>query len=254
MDLLKTRTGLSGLLSLVFGAKLRSHTARHWPAPKAEKDLIEEEGPLSREEILRLREIQIASSALYGTDGKTPHGYYAGRPIIRGSSAIGCGVYLGLVGHEAIVVDERGEYLKNAYEQLLARLMRFRAFRDKTEHAVVNEVVSLSRDLLRYDDELVSHLLEREGIESDQRVSLDLFLREGIGASRHQILLSGWLLEQLRRHGIVKGRVYIESTLDARSAPLERLVYTTVKGEIIIFDPRAYEMAIHTRLAVGEHR
>jgi|GEM_PF-4590643 len=249
--LLKASLRLRGLLTRLFSVRKNQK-----PPPNAEREELEEDGPLSREEILHLREIQITSSALYDPrrDQKAPFGSFAGRPIIKGGSAISGGVYLGLFGHEALVVDEKSDYLRNAYEELLARLMRYGALRDKSEQATISEVVALTRDFLRYDEELVSHLLEQEGLESDQLVSLDLFLREGIGAARHQILLAGWLLEQLIRNSVIKGHAYLESTLDRKSAPLERLIYTTARGENIIFDPRAYDIASHTKLAVGARR
>lgn len=244
----KPNSGMRRFLTLILGAK----TPRRAP-PAAERQLIEEEGPLSREEILKLRQIQIRSAALYDPrpNPAAPNGFYAGRPIIKDAAPIGGGIYLGLVGHEAVVVDERGECLKDAYEELLARLMRYGTLRDKSERAVVSEAVALARDLLRYDEELVSHILERETIECDQRVSLDLFLREGIGAARHQVLLSGWLLEQLKKNSIIKGNIHIESTLDPNSAPLERLGYTTLSGDSVVFDPRAYELAVRCKLAAG---
>ncbi|MDP3954875.1 MAG: hypothetical protein Q8Q15_00740 [bacterium] len=149
----------------------------------------------------------------YGTERI---GRFAGRPIITRDTPINGGVYLGSSAREAIVVDDRKypQELNAAYTEL-RRKMTEGVSRGRSVFECVYEVTKRTLDLPRRTgdveervDELVGSIVSQSG--PDAKVTLNEFMREGIGICRHRALLAGYLIERLVKEGVLRGKVSVD--------------------------------------------
>jgi hypothetical protein len=167
-----------------------------------------------------------------------PYGFYKGRFIIGECTRVNGGIYLSSSGNEEIVVDESHGTLSEVYNLLVSRLSRRGIIKDRaSEYQIVAEAIKIASETLAFkheDDEALSYL---RTLADGQKVSLDLYLQEGIGGARHQILLLAYLLEKLRDAKVVYGCTYIDSVGSTHRTAAERLIYTSPNGDFIYFEP-----------------
>ena len=180
---------------------------------------------------------------------KAPNGYWAGRPIIKNNGPINGGVFISEnCRHEAIVVDEHYGLLEHCFTELLARLVQRGLLKIDHESGIISEVIETVCQLLHYAPTAVGELLHGEGIQPNQRLALDVFIRKGLGASRHQVILAAYLLEKLKQKGVLGGHCFIEIKLDDNDSPHVQLTYASRRGDLIIFSPFHY----HGRASQGQ--
>jgi hypothetical protein len=185
---------------------------------------------------------RLRSSPLYAPirHEKAPNGFYAGRPIIGDLAQLHGGVYLGPQAQEAVVIDERSAWLKKTYEGLNRQLLLVKHLGEDLEQTCMREVVSLTCGILHYSFSDTQGLLRSQGVAPDEPIKLDLFIKEGLGAARHQVLLAGWLLERLKAKDVVRGYIFVDLDQRASGLEAERLVYVSRWGELIVFDPKSH--------------
>lgn len=167
---------------------------------------------------------------------ESPYGYFRNRPIIGESNRINGGIFIGATSHEAIVIDEKYGLLEKIFATLEIRCGELDHSLATYEYDVFSKAISLTRESLRFSEEGVSQIEKRYNIKSDDKVTLDLYLKRKVGVSRHQVLLAAFLLERLRDKGFIRGVPTIESQI-SESIPQERLLFTSGDGEIFRFDP-----------------
>jgi len=148
------------------------------------------------------------------------------RFVIHRNSRIDGGVSLGSGAREAIVVDSR-KYpgINRLYAILRSRM----GGRD----TVLSSVYDLVDQMMEYDEPFVLNVARQY---PDQKVSLDYFIQNKKGVCRHMGLLCGVLLEKIRDHGIIRGKV----SIDRNSIPMVGghafCRYTNSAGDIFILD------------------
>ena len=172
---------------------------------------------------------------------KAPYGTFAGRPIILEHSPVNGGVYLGKLRHEAVVVDDRTQPgLLHAYEEVRDLILSSVSPQGDFERNVFHTVISVVASLIRFDEPMTASLTKRIGLTPDQCVTLNLFLNEHMGASRHQVLLAAYIMEKLVQQGYIQGLVHIEQRREG-FIPRECLRFLTEKKEVLVFHPYQYE-------------
>lgn len=133
---------------------------------------------------------------------------YQGRRIIHRDSSIDGGVYLGEGQREAIIVDSIDPRVRNLYELAKNRAMIDGILiKDKLLRIVYDAV---AETMPRQDDDAVKKLVLREGLENDSKVSLGVFLEEGVGVCRHDALACAVLLELFKRDGLIQGKASVD--------------------------------------------
>lgn len=131
-------------------------------------------------------------------DGSPANGYFSGRPIIGSDTHINNGVYLGGSRREAIVIDDQ-KYPKEldfAYNSVIDSI--YQSIEDGesgVKDAILGPVFKIVKELLPYDEAVVRRLTS--AYLSDNKVSLNNFIRNNGGVCRHQALLTAYLLERL---------------------------------------------------------
>lgn len=174
---------------------------------------------------------------------KSPLGNFGGRPIIGESTPINGGIYLGVVPQEAVVIDDKHGGLERLYKELVVRLSEVSLERALEEKEILPEVAALTLKHLKFSEHAVESICKREGIEPDEKVAIDMFLFEGIGAARHQVLVAAYLIERLKIRNLLHGCVSIKSTSTHLMGGDECLTYTSPRGYLFMFDP----LKIHAR-------
>ncbi|HLD39388.1 MAG TPA: hypothetical protein VJB05_03690 [archaeon] len=136
--------------------------------------------------------------------------HYKGRPIIHMDSPIDGGVYLGANAREAIVVDSsKDPNVRKLYETVRRKSRNvFGFFREKFVLPAVFDTVAESMPLQNAD--AVDIILRTYDLSDDRKVSLGVFLHEGVGVCRHDALACGVALELLRKYGYVSGQASVE--------------------------------------------
>jgi hypothetical protein len=169
-----------------------------------------------------------------------PYGFYKGRFIIGECTRINGGIFVAIDPYEEIVVDEVHGALLHLYTELMSRLARkgLGATAAK-EYQVVTEVIMLVRQKLLYCEQATASLLSLRDTIPGQKISIDIFIHEGIGAARHQVVAAAYLLEKLKDAGILQGGTYIDSFSSITAPNSERLIYTARSGDFIYFEPGA---------------
>ena len=168
---------------------------------------------------------------IYWKDGRP---YYQGRPIIHRDSPIDGGVYLGSDPREAIVVDSKKYRAINQIYSLL--LQRIHSFSYYSETQILREVYNITVNTFpKSSEEEVQKVLRKYNVGEDQKVALDVFIREGTGVCRHKALLAGVLLEKLIKDGYLKGKVSIDRNSDLRGGHAW-VRYTSPRGKVYVLD------------------
>lgn len=180
------------------------------------------------------------------------HGVYANRPVIARDTPINGGVWpVGGRHGEALVIDDQ-KYPKDfndKYDEILNRLglgassrriplngiMRARGkYSDELEK--LNTVFDVVSKTLRYD------LESTRAIARDyQKVTLNSYMREGVGVCRTQAALGAYFIERLIKDGILRGNVSIDrntsETLDGVSGGHAWTRFTDEQNRVYIIDP-----------------
>lgn len=168
---------------------------------------------------------------------EAPCGKFGGRHVIGENTAINGGVYLGAFPQEAIVVDDRHGALERLYNQLVVKLAEVSIDRKLEESEILPELASLVVQNLCFDERQVREITEREKILPDDKVAIDMYLYEHVGVARHQVLVAAYLIERLKKRGVLSGHMSIDSMSNHIKGQDERLVYTSPHGYLFIFDP-----------------
>jgi len=161
-------------------------------------------------------------------------GFYQDRPVIHRDSPIDGGVYLGQDEREAIVIDSQ----KYPKQRELYEASKRRA----TERGIVRKdrilgsvFETVAEAMPRYDIDAVEKLIQRYGVENDGKISLDVFLKKGIGICRHHALACAVLLELFGKEGFISGKASIDrNSTDIGGHAWCR--YTNSAGEVFILD------------------
>lgn len=170
-------------------------------------------------------------------DSASPLGRFGDRHIIGESSKINGGVYIGVVPQEAVVIDDRHGGLERIYNQLVVRLSEISLDRTLDEKEILPEIAALVVHALRFDESAVRSVCEREEIAADDKVAIDMFIHEGIGSARHQVLVAAYLIERLRARNLLQGFARIDSVSSHLLGHDEKLSYTSPQGYFFVFDP-----------------
>jgi len=144
---------------------------------------------------------------IYDKDGKK---YYQGRPLIHSGSSIDGGVCLGGGPREAIVVDSTNSghpYTKNFCDVIIGHVQINPQY--KAEE-ILQFVFDNVNENMKYDGDKVSEIINDLSAKGDKRISLDFFLKEGVGVCRHMALLAGVAIERLIKEDLLEGNICIE--------------------------------------------
>lgn len=162
--------------------------------------------------------------------------FYQGRPVIGRDTKINGGVYLGGGAREAIVVDDtKYDELNQVFQALIRRRKEAMEQGESFKQSLLGEVWYLVKEVMPFNQEFVEEFLKSLP-EPDTKVSLTAYIGEG-GVCRHQALLTGYLLERLKREGLVKGQVSVDRNAVKDRGGHAWVRYTNSAGEVFILDP-----------------
>lgn len=173
-------------------------------------------GAWDRTQIMESRLSPLLKRGFFEEKGKDrPEHVYQERPVIHRDTRINGGVYLGAFEREAIVVDDiKQRGLRRLYGRLWlpARIKKLqsRITGAPIDAPLVRKVFDIVNQKMRYDEEAVNAIPSKYNLKPDEKVALEVYMREGIGVCRHQALLAGYLLEKLIDKGFLKGQVSID--------------------------------------------
>lgn len=184
----------------------------------------------------------------YTIMSKDLHGEkFGGRPQIGRDSQIDGGVYYGTYGGEAIVVDS-DKYPKQ-YDLLFDEVLNKSKSEDGSvdRGKVLQSVFTTVSEKMKYSQEGVDNTLQElaEASGSDKlidgtKVNLGDFIEDGVGVCRHQALVTGYLLQRMKKEGYIRGDASVERS--QRWSPNgEReghawVRYTASTGDVMILD------------------
>lgn len=135
--------------------------------------------------------------------------FYQGRHVISRDTAVDGGVYLGQGSREAIVVDTKKypEHFKELYKKA-----RKEASDGKhvDKNRILRAVYNAVKGAMKYDDASVEEIISKYGVENDGKISLNIFLHEGVGICRHQALACAALLERFKKYGHISGKPSVD--------------------------------------------
>ena len=125
---------------------------------------------------------------------------------------------------------------------------------DTIEQDILPYIVDLVTTKLRYSVDEVISLNRRRKIRTDAKVALDLYIREGVGVARHQVLLTAYLLEKLKSRGLISGCFFLDDEFSPNDPRPLRLFYIARNGAQYVFDPlevksRSYGFGSQIKLA-----
>lgn len=208
----------------------------------------------------RMLERKEADGEVEWIDGE-PH--FEGRHIIREDSDIDGGVYLGSGEREAIVVDsEEYDEVDRMYEKARDRardpsgnvnkglvlnaaydvaVEEFTPSEDEMDRLVdtygdiTDEDIESEQDM-RDEAYLSSKIAEHYGVESDGKIGLDVFSREGVGVCRHRALAAGAMIEKFQEDGILTGEVSIDRNSRGKYGHAW-VRYENSAGDTFVIDP-----------------
>lgn len=184
-----------------------------------------------------LRRVRYSSEFKPTRTDASPLGLFAGRPVIGESTRINGGVYVGTVAQEVIVVDDKHGGLERIYKELVVRLSEISIDRTLQEKEILPEIAALAVKHLRFDEHALDSICAREGIAPDDKVAIDMFLYEGVGVARHQVLVVAYLIERLKQRNLLHGCASIDAMSTHLMGRDERLTYTSPTGYLFVFDP-----------------
>lgn len=147
----------------------------------------------------------------------TPKSYlgtYEHRQVIGLNSRIHGGVYIGKERLDAVVVDEQYGELNKIYRKLIhSYINRFGGLQPNlfAKNFLLPQAKKLAEECLPTTSErLLSQLRMQEGVGSNQKMALDMYIQFGCGARRHQALLFAYLVEKLSDSKLIDARLYFD--------------------------------------------
>lgn len=179
-------------------------------------------------------------------------GFFLGHRIISRDAPINKGIYLGSSVREAIVVDdqENPDELKEVYDELLTRMsLGVASENNKGIPEYILETVldrldgsrspgnqdHQSRKVAPEVSDMVTNHLLKNG--PDSPISLNEFIKKGVGVCRHRSLLAGYLIERLIKEGFLRGKVSIDRNYIKSKGGHSWARWTRSMGGVIIIDP-----------------
>ncbi|MCB0311450.1 MAG: hypothetical protein KDD42_09455, partial [Bdellovibrionales bacterium] len=141
---------------------------------------------------------RIKESPFYAStrSSEAPHGYFEGRHIIGSCNKIQGGVYIGVIPHEAVVIDEKHGTLADIYHSFVMKFVAPGGARETLEEKIFFRIVQFTKYKLPLNEEKVRQLAFKSRIGPDRKTALDFYIKEQAGAARHQVLLAGYLLQR----------------------------------------------------------
>ena len=113
-----------------------------------------------------------------------------------------------------MVVDEKYGELLPIYQKYLEGRHAHLQNGENLEQTFLQDVYDLAKQTIKYDRSKVLAIDEELKKEKpDQlavKVSLDTFIRHGVGTCRHQALLEGYLAEKAINEGLASGHVSVD--------------------------------------------
>ena len=172
-------------------------------------------------------------------DRESKNGFYLGRPIIGRETPINGGVYVGGGEREAILVDDRNprSRLNEVYRELLDTMQEKSSRGLHVKAALLSDIFDLVKNRLPYKPGVVNNVARKYSVKPDQKVSLDVYLKEEGGVCRHQALLAAYLLERLRKDRKVGGTVSVDRNFVPGLGGHAWVRYTNSVGEVFVIDP-----------------
>lgn len=176
--------------------------------------------------------------------GERNTGSYVRHTIGR-DSPINKGVYEGTYGGEAIVVDR--EKYGDSFIKSLAEVKRRAIGSDGVmlnKHFLLHSVFGVVSETMAYDAEAVERIFQTDCKARDgTKISLSVYIKDGVGVCRHQALFAGALLEMLVDDGSLRGKVSVDRNMARSSEDRDDEYdghawtrYVTSAGEIFILD------------------
>ena len=134
--------------------------------------------------------------------------YYGGRPIICRDSPIDGRVCIGEITREAIVVDSaQSEHLKKLFDDLYEQVVNTHP----NSIEILRDVyTSVYKAMPIQNEREVERITSKYGVDNDSNISLDVFVKDGVGVCRQDALICGFLVEQLIKKGVLSGQVSID--------------------------------------------
>jgi hypothetical protein len=143
------------------------------------------------------------------------------------------GIYIGVFQQEAVVIDRKYKELEPVVQETLVSCRS-----ENNEKDILKAVLSIINEFLPRDEEALTKLQFHTSMQEDQKIILDAYVRNKVGAWRHQVLLGAYLLERLREAKILKGFPSFDPRFDNSIGDREKLLYVSETGTLItIFDP-----------------
>lgn len=180
-------------------------------------------------------------------DQHAPNGYYQDPsrpgerfPIIGRDNDVNGGVYIGEGSREIILVEakkqkeEKGS-LEGLYEWVKVSLSVLKNLKPKWgEQEIIEAVYKMISERMKYDSQEVNRLTADK---NDQIVPLEEFLEKGVGVCRHQSLTGSYLLQRLKKDGVLPEGVQISSDRNKMFGGGHAWVRITLSnGEVMIMD------------------
>lgn len=184
-----------------------------------------------------LKKIESSSQYTSSNAFKAPYGYFRGRPMIGEETQVNGGIFVSSGPHESIVIDEKYGYLAQVLENL-TNLSEQREKEGKNfKQGILSDVAYIVQRTLKFNPGGVTKLLKDRGIGIDSKVSLDLFIEAKVGVARHQILLTAYLIEKLKKRGLLHGKFALDPRIKRQGGEDERLFYINSVGKVFVVDP-----------------
>jgi hypothetical protein len=70
-----------------------------------------------------------------------------------------------------------------------------------------------------------------------------VYISQGRGSPRHQVLLAAYLLEKLRDDGHIRGCPALDNSFNSDGSPRNLLLFTSESGSVLRFDPHLRALA-----------
>lgn len=159
--------------------------------------------------------------------------HFQERPIISRDMPIDGGVYLSEGPREAIVVDsDKFPEIDKLYKEAKKRMGHARVF-DGIPFVLHAVYETVSEAFPHKDDKLARELAKP--FQGDKKVSLDVFIKKGIGVCKHLALTSAVLLEKFKKDGL-KGDISVDRNYIEGKGGHAWCRFTDPKGQVYIID------------------
>ena len=161
-----------------------------------------------------------------------PH--FQGRHIICRDSPVDKGVYLGGGQREAVVVDsEKYPALKALYNKAKQKATLIGVVQ---KDLILDSVYETVSEAMSGSEADVEDFIFQLNIAKDKKVTLDMFIEQGIGLCRHQALACAAILELFKKDGIIRGRASVDRNYVENWGSHSWCRYTNSLGYIYILD------------------